>query len=171
MDINAFPFKVDDRTHTFLSAFVTASRQSQCRIQSLINGTCSILFDKNKDGGLDGNIAFTHEAIKIQYTVKSIASKDPEVASWLNKYHSTLQKQKKDTLTPIVNRCFVEVHAFYDGRLEYYLTYMVAHSDESISQDTAQGTLYNRSGLNIGRQEPSQPSPEQRPEGQSPGHW
>ena len=155
MDIKQFPFRIDDRTHVFLSGLVTASNQSGGKIQSLVNGTCSILFEKRNGLGLDGNIAFTPEAVKIQYTISSITKQNKEVAGWLNRYHAFLQKSKNDALVPIVNRCFVEIHAFYDGRLEYYLTYMVAHSDESIAQDTAQGSLYHRGGLSIGYKQPS----------------
>lgn len=155
MDINKFPFRLDERTHAFLSGLIAISSQSGCKLQSMVHGTAVILFDKELGPGIDCNVAFTPDAIKLQYTLKSI-SKDKAVSNWLNQYHSGLQKQKNATLVPVINRCFVEVHASYDGRLQYFLTYMVAYPDESIAQDTPQGKLYFQSGLQLSRGRASQ---------------
>ena len=168
MNLNEFPFRVDERTHAFLSDITGAMVRNRCKFQSLVQGQVSLLVQKDKGVGLDGNVIFTPEGVVVTYPIKAISSQDRKAAAWLNRYHGFLQKQKKSELRPVINRCFVMVKCFLNGNMEYYLTYLVAYEDESIAQDTAQGALYAKEILNIGRV-----ARQQVPEGsqESGGHW
>lgn len=151
MEVSTFPFRIDERTHNFLSGVVSSAINNGCRMQSLVQGQCSLLVDKKEGKGLDGNIIFQPDGVVLTYPIRAVAKQDRNSAKWLNNYHSFLQKSRKSVFEPVMPRCIVTVKAFYDGRLEYYLTYMVAYEDESIAQDTPQGALYARDSLSIKR--------------------
>jgi hypothetical protein len=148
-----------------ITALITALRAHDARIQSLVQGRCSILFDK-KHGVPDVNVTFLPEGLSLEYGLKSVANSNKDAAQWLNQYHAFLSKQKKDTLSPVEPRCTVMVKVGYNGMIQYFLTYMVAHSDNSLAQDTAQGALFHSEGLSVARSS----SPEQAAS-EPAGHW
>jgi hypothetical protein len=134
----------------------------RAKLQSLTQGQCSLLFDKTT-GSPDANIIFTHEGITLQYSLMSVAKLDEGTRLWLNHYHAFLEKQKKQKMTPVLPRCNVIIKASLNGTLQYFLTYMVQYPDESIAQDTAQGSLYATEGLGINIESPP---PARRPAGE-----
>lgn len=158
MKLDTFPFRLDQNTLSLVSGLLSALMSHNAKLQSHARGGgLSVLFDKSKTKGtMDVNVTFTDEAIILQYPLQALR-KDSKIRSWLNAYHAHLQKTKKDTLTPVMSRCFVTVKAFYTGQLQYYLTYMVSYPDDSIAQETPQGALYASEGL-LGVRAPAQAS-------------
>lgn len=148
MDVKTFPFRLDKHTRALMTALIGALASHDARIQSLVRGECTILFKKKHDVP-DINVVFLPSGIMFQYSLKTIAAKNPEVVKWLNSYHTFVSGQKKDTMKPVPQQCFVQVQAGYNGMLQYFLTYMVAYPDESIAQDTAQGALFASEGIGI----------------------
>ena len=153
MNLETFPYRLDGHTRSFLTALVTSLTTHHAKLQSLTQGQCSLLFKKSI-GAPDANIVFTHEGVSLRYSLMSLAKKDENTRLWLNKYHGFLENQKGDQLTPVLPRCDVLIKASLNGTLQYYLTYMVQYSDESIAQDTAQGSLYATEGLGINVESP-----------------
>lgn len=151
MDVKGFPFRIDERTHVLLSGLIGALNSSNARMQSLMQDQCVITFDKSVGNGVDTMARFTKDGLILRYALSTIVKNNQDISGWLNGMHGKLQKQKKDQLKPVLNRCFVDVIASYNGTVNYYLTYMVAHSDESIAQDTPQGSLYATESLNVPR--------------------
>ncbi len=154
MKLETFPYRLDSHTRSLLASFVSMLAGHKAKLQSLTQGQCSLLFDKTV-GAPDANIIFTSEGISLQYSLMSIAKKDDSTKLWLNKYHKFLEVQKKNPLVPVLPRCTVLIKTSLTGTIQYFLTYMVQYPDESIAQDTAQGSLYATEGLGVDAASPS----------------
>lgn len=143
MDIKDLPFRLDDRTAGFFAGLVGACQRSKAKLQGSI-GSVILLFD-GKDTA-DVRCDFTSEFMQLHYPLRAVADGNDELKAWLKNLHATLE-QNRGNLRPVVPRCFISVKVFYDGNVEYYLTYMCAHPDNSLAQDMPQGTLYARESV------------------------
>lgn len=147
MEVNTFPFRLDEHTRAFVGELVSAMSRNGAKIQSLMQGQCALLFDKSIPGALDAQMSFGNDGITLSYSLMAIAKIDEPTRSWLNKFHDYLVKQKKSTLTPVLPRCLAQVKISREGVIQYFLTYMVQYPDESIAQETPQGKLYATEGV------------------------
>jgi hypothetical protein len=143
MDETTFPYRVDDRTRAFLATLVSVMDESQVRFASHTGGIQVQFLDKGTESAtIDAPVAFLQEGLRMVLPMNAVAKTNPKAAGWLRKYHQYLENTRREQFTPLPTLCKVTVEAKVDGRLEYYLTYMVAHSDDSPAQNTPQGKLY-----------------------------
>ena len=148
MNESTFPYRVDELTRKFLADLVAILQNSNARFASHSSGVQIQFLDKGTESKtIDGPMAFTQTGLRLTLPMNAVAKTDTKAASWLRKYHDFISRQRNENFTPVPPACKVIVDAKVDGRLEYYLTYMVAHGDGSLAQDTPQGKLYATEAL------------------------
>lgn len=153
MQVETFPYRVDDRTRIFLSSIIGALQVSNARITSPGRGINVQYLDKNPGSALpiDGPIAFMKDGVQIIHMMQAVAKSSDSARTWLRRFNEYISgasvRQGKGPLMPVAQRSFVLVEARYDGSMKYYMTYMAAHEDETLAQDTPQGRLYATEAL------------------------
>lgn len=176
MDENTFPFRVDNRTRSFLSALIGALAEHDVRLASPAGGVQVQFQNKGADQRttVDAPIAFTEHGLQMQLAMNAVAKSNPKAMAWLGQYHNFLQSGRGQSFTAIPQRCNVVVEARTDGQLKYFLTYMVAHEDGSLAQDTPQGKLFATEALHVAApaSQPAASQPASQPAGElEPAAW
>jgi hypothetical protein len=166
MDESTFPFRVDSRTRLFLSALIGVLAEHDVRLASPAGGVQVQFQNKGTDKRttVDAPIAFTQDGLQMPLPMNAVAKSNPEAMKWLGQYHNFIQQSRNQNFTAIPQRCNVVVEARTDGQLKYYLTYMVAHEDDTLAQDTPQGKLYATEALHV----PAPASPASQPAASQP---
>jgi len=144
MDLQDLPFRLDETTNQFFAGLMEACIRSKAKIQGMMGGSIVITFGARDV--IDVRCDFTSEFAQLHYPLRAVADDNDELKAWLKNLHKKLE-QNKGELRPVVPRCFISVKIYYDGTVEYYLTYMCAHPDDSLAQDMPQGSLYARESL------------------------
>jgi hypothetical protein len=151
MDEQSFPFRLDARSRAFLANLVGVLQSHDARFSSQAGGVQLQFLNKGANPTtIDAPIAFTGQGLQMNVPLNAVAKTSPQSAKWLRAYHSFLSKGRGEDFSPVPQRCSVTVEARTDGQLRYHLTYMVAHKDGSLAQDTPQGLLYATEALGAG---------------------
>ena len=148
MDESTFPYTVDERTRLFLSDLVSLLQSHDVRFASHAGGVQVQFQNKGQQRTtVDAPLAFTQDGVQMAIPMNAVAKSNAGALEWLRKYHTFLENSRGESFTAIPQRCNVVVEARVDGQIRYYLTYMVAHEDRSLAQDTPQGKLYKTEAL------------------------
>ena len=151
MDEQSFPFRLDARSRAFLANLVGVLQSHEARFSSQAGGVQLQFLNKGTNPTtIDAPVAFTGKGLQMNVPLNAVAKTNTQSAKWLRQYHSFLSKSRGQAFTPVPQRCSVTVEARVDGQLKYHLTYMVAHEDGSLAQDTPQGLLYATEALGPG---------------------
>ncbi len=173
MDESTFPYRVDERTRTFLSDLIGVMQKADARFSSHSSGIQLQFLNKGtQTTTIDAPMAFTQEGVQMNIPLNAVAKTSPAARTWLKRYQEFIDRGKAD-LSPVPQRCSVTVAARVDGQLRYHLTYMVAHEDGTQAQDMPQGRLYATEAL--GAPSPvtvvSQPAGQQNAGLAEPASW
>lgn len=148
MDEQSFPFRLDARSRAFLANLIGVLQSNNARFSSAAGGVQLQFLDKGANSTtIDAPVAFTTSGLQMNVPMNAVAKTSQKSATWLRQYHSFISKNRSESFTPVPQRCSVTVEARVDGQLRYHLTYMVAHEDGSLAQDTPQGLLYATEAL------------------------
>lgn len=160
MDVSTFPYRVDERTKTFLASLISVMDESNVDFASHAGGIQVQFLEKGAGSTtLDAPIRFIPGGVEMTFPMNAVAKSNKDALSWLRKYHNYIKTNRKngDQLTAVPQRCFVTIQATTDGQLKYHFTYMAAFDDGSLAQDMPQTRLYTTESL-FARQRASQRS-------------
>jgi hypothetical protein len=169
MQVENFPFRLDDNTYKTISGLIQALSDNDAFLTSISRGNVVLMFRNKTASAMDVEMSFFEEGIQLSYPMTPLAKSSEKISAWLKNLHGEIQKHvgEGNEVTPHVPWCHVAVKAFYEGRIEYYITYMVKYtSDNTVAQDTPQGALYATEpldtkvrGRNLEPEAPGEPEP------------